>query len=93
MTVNTFTDLSYDELKKARDQIDDLMQERRDAALAEFKAKAETMAIDLSSVLGAMDGKAKYSDGNGNTWSGRGRKPAWVLEAEGQGKTLDDLRV
>jgi DNA-binding protein H-NS len=34
---------------------------------------------------------AKYADGNGNTWSGGGRKPKWVKEALASGKSIDDL--
>ncbi|MCY1263103.1 Nucleoid occlusion protein [compost metagenome] len=33
----------------------------------------------------------RYRDGNGNTWTGRGKRPAWVDAALASGKTLDDL--
>lgn len=37
---------------------------------------------------------AKYRDPvSGKTWSGRGRRPSWVLDLERQGKSLDDLRI
>lgn len=36
---------------------------------------------------------AVYSNGAGLTWSGRGRRPAWVNEALAAGKSLDDLRA
>lgn len=36
-------------------------------------------------------GAAKYADGTGNTWSGRGRRPGWVVDALGSGKTLEDF--
>lgn len=35
--------------------------------------------------------QAMYSDG-ANTWSGRGRRPRWVVEALEAGKTLEDLK-
>jgi DNA-binding protein H-NS len=37
--------------------------------------------------------QAKYRDENGNTWSGRGRRPVWLTEALANGKTLDQLQV
>jgi DNA-binding protein H-NS len=36
---------------------------------------------------------AKYADGNGNFWSGMGKRPNWLHEALNAGKTLDELRV
>lgn len=35
--------------------------------------------------------KPRYSDGTGNTWSGRGPKPKWVKSALAEGKQLSDL--
>lgn len=35
----------------------------------------------------------KYSDGAGNSWTGRGRSPAWFLEALAAGKKPEDMRV
>jgi DNA-binding protein H-NS len=34
-----------------------------------------------------------YTDGQGNTWSGRGRRPQWLLDAIAAGKTLEELTV
>jgi DNA-binding protein H-NS len=34
---------------------------------------------------------AKYSDGAGNTWSGFGRKPKWMVEAIASGRKQEDL--
>lgn len=37
---------------------------------------------------------AKYSDGNGNTWSGRGPKPKWLtLAINRDGKLLSDFLI
>jgi DNA-binding protein H-NS len=33
----------------------------------------------------------KFRDAAGNTWSGRGRRPRWYVEAIAQGKTDADL--
>ncbi|WP_448174318.1 H-NS family nucleoid-associated regulatory protein [Rhizobacter fulvus] len=34
---------------------------------------------------------AQYSDGSGNTWSGRGRRPGWIAQALSEGKSLSDF--
>lgn len=34
-----------------------------------------------------------YKDANGKVWSGRGRRPGWVIAALAAGKTLDELRT
>lgn len=37
---------------------------------------------------------AKYRDpASGKTWSGRGRRPAWVVALEGQGKSLESCKI
>jgi DNA-binding protein H-NS len=35
----------------------------------------------------------KFSNGSGGTWGGRGKRPQWLRDALGQGKTLDDFLV
>ena len=35
----------------------------------------------------------KYRDNNGNAWTGRGRTPKWISEAEAAGKNREDFRV
>ena len=39
--------------------------------------------------------KVKYRnpDNDSQTWTGTGRKPAWIIEALSSGKTHEDLRV
>jgi DNA-binding protein H-NS len=35
----------------------------------------------------------KYRDDAGNTWTGRGKTPRWITEAEKTGKTRDAFRI
>jgi DNA-binding protein H-NS len=60
------------------------------------------MTLDELTVLVKLDTSAasptpkepkrpKYSDANGNTWSGRGKRPTWIMQALAEGKTLEDL--
>jgi DNA-binding protein H-NS len=36
---------------------------------------------------------AKFSDGNGNEWSGRGPRPYWLRDALSAGRSIDEFRV
>jgi DNA-binding protein H-NS len=36
---------------------------------------------------------AKYRDSSGNTWSGRGKRPRWLVDALEHGHTLEAFRV
>lgn len=42
---------------------------------------------------GASEVKFRNPDNADQTWSGRGRRPRWVHEAEASGRSLDDMRV
>lgn len=35
----------------------------------------------------------KYRDQSGNTWTGRGKTPRWLAEAEKAGKTRESFRI
>jgi DNA-binding protein H-NS len=35
----------------------------------------------------------KYRDNNGNAWTGRGKTPKWIIEAEKAGENREELRV
>lgn len=66
--------------------------------MAQFGVSAEDLG--LAGRAGAAKGKirgsvaAKYRDPvSGKTWTGRGRRPSWVLELGNHGKTLDDCRI
>lgn len=41
----------------------------------------------------ALATAARYSDGAGGTWSGRGPRPRWLREALAAGRSLDDFKV
>jgi DNA-binding protein H-NS len=35
----------------------------------------------------------KYRDDKGNTWTGRGKTPRWLVEAEKAGKTRESFKI
>ena len=70
-------------------------------ALAELEAKAHEDGFTLSELTRTSvaakakraSAQAKYAnaDNHSETWSGRGRKPAWFTAALADGKSLTDL--
>lgn len=42
---------------------------------------------------GKLASNGTYSDGAGNSWSGRGRRPGWLVSALSQGRKLSDFAV
>lgn len=82
--------MTIDEILALRGQT----QEAEKKLYDEIKEKAAILGMTLVPMDSAPTPvQAKYSDGNGNQWSGRGRKPQWVLDMEAQGRTLESLMV
>lgn len=95
--------LSRDELKKlisdAQKALKSVDQRRRSEAKRAAEMAAKEFGFSLDEV---MDAGAKGSKGApryanpadaSQTWTGRGRKPNWVIEALKEGKTMDDLAI
>lgn len=97
--------LSLDELKKLRKEVDAEIRTFNDRkkrkALAEVEAFARERGLnpaDLSEIAKRRTrkpAKPKYAhpDNPEQTWSGRGRRPRWLEEALAQGKTLEDMAI
>jgi DNA-binding protein H-NS len=56
------------------------------AAMPGKRKKRKTAAAKTPAV-------AKFSDGQGNTWVGRGKRPQWLRDALAAGKTLADFEI
>ena len=100
-----FNSLSLDELKRIRKDVEKAIQtfeERaRKKALSEAEAVLRQHGFTVEQILGkpAKATRAqvlpKYANpaDPSETWSGRGRKPRWVVAALDAGKTMDDLTI
>ena len=70
-------------------------------ACAKLEAIAKEMGYSLAELIGVevkatrAPAVAKYShpENAALTWSGRGRKPQWFVEALAAGKSADDLAI
>ncbi|MGC8201081.1 H-NS family nucleoid-associated regulatory protein [Aliiroseovarius sp. PTFE2010] len=81
----------------------EIEKERLANAAKDITAALATHGVSLDEVLpllGKRAGKstkapAKYRnpDDATQTWTGRGRKPNWIVEALAKGKSLDDFAI
>lgn len=80
--------------------------ERIKAAIATYELSAQDLGFGARAAAPAAPGAkakrgrkavargaAKYRNVDGRTWSGRGRRPAWINDALAAGKSLDDFRA
>jgi DNA-binding protein H-NS len=97
--------LSLEELEALAKDIQTEVVTRREAererVLAQMRELAAGLGLTLEEVVRLERGKGvtgvqvKYRHPNDPslTWSGRGKRPAWLTEALAAGKSLDDFAV
>lgn len=88
------------ELRKEVDKAIDTHDKRmRQNALSEARAAAEKHGFKLEDILQGGSPKQvnppkyQHPEDPKKTWTGRGRKPAWVSEHLEAGKSLEDLKI
>jgi DNA-binding protein H-NS len=96
---------SYKELVEARDAIDEALAKRKDEERSEVKRKIAELAnesgFELTELFGGKRGGKRAASGAkyrnpkdaSQTWTGRGRKPNWLVEALGQGAKLESFEL
>jgi DNA-binding protein H-NS len=104
-TMIDLNELSLADLKKLQKDvakaIDSFGDRERKAALAELDALARERGFTLAQLMEDIGTKprksvaAKYANplDTSETWTGRGRKPRWVVAALDSGKSLEDLTI
>ena len=96
--------MSLDELKALQKQVAKAIEGYKDRerlkALAELEAKAQEMGFSLSDLLGTKKTrkgtgipKYRHPDDAAVTWTGKGRRPAWVNGALAACKTMEDRAI
>ncbi|GAB1478091.1 H-NS histone family protein [Paracoccaceae bacterium] len=99
-------DMSLDDLKalhaRVAKAIAGFVDRKKAAALRELDSKAREFGFTLAELTGSAPvsrkrapAGAKYANpaNSADTWSGRGRKPRWFVEALAAGKSPDDLLI
>lgn len=97
--------LSLSELKKMQKDVAKAISTFEDRQKAEARAKVEALAWEMGYSLAELVGtetksartpaaaKYRHPENPALTWSGRGRKPQWFVEALDAGKTAEDLTI
>ena len=105
MAVYDLEALSLGELKKMQKEVAKAISTYQDRQKAEARAKVEALARELGYSLAELVGtetksarapaaaKYRHPENPALTWSGRGRKPQWFVEALEAGKTASDLAI
>jgi DNA-binding protein H-NS len=107
LIVTDLTALSLDQLKNLQKDIEKAINSFEARRLAharqELEAKAKELGVSLAEILGSKPAKgakaavsAKYRNPKNpeETWSGRGRKPRWLVVAmTSVGAKLDDFLI
>lgn len=100
MTVPELRALAEAAAAKAQEKTEAAKQ----AVLAETRAKLAELGVDFDGLLKAPPKKAsrgvpppalpvKFRGPKGEAWSGRGKLPSWLAEAEKQGRKRDEFKV
>ena len=97
--------LSLTELKKMQKDVTKAISTFEDRQKAEARAKVEAFARDLGYSLAELAGtdvktaratvppKYRHPENPALTWSGRGRRPQWFVDALTGGTTAGDLEI
>ena len=66
----------------------------RELLLKEFRERAESMGVRFETLLPGRQTELKYRHPEtGQTWSGRGKKPKWITDAEAQWHNIEEFRI
>lgn len=105
VSVEQLTEYSLSDLKTLQKKVEKAIAtydaRKKKAALAELEAKAKEMGYSLAELTGGKAkpvkaaGIAKYGnpDDPSQTWTGKGRRPAWFVAALEAGKKAEDLEI
>lgn len=98
-------EMPLDELKRLRKDVEKAISSfenrKRSEALAAAEAAAQENGFTLSELTGMVarsrkpktPAKYRHPENPELTWSGRGRRPAWISEAVDAGRSLSDFEI
>lgn len=79
------------ELKKEEEKI---RKEERNKALQDIQQIMSAFGIKPSELkIEKNAGIPKYRDANGNTWTGKGKAPSWIVSAEAAGQNRSHFLI
>ncbi len=102
MDLSTFSLKELQDLQsKVAKEISGYAEKKKKEALLKLEEAARDLGFSLAELTGVSPVRkrpataAKYANpaNPADTWSGRGRKPRWYVEALAAGKTPEDLAI
>ena len=93
------------QIEELKRKAEGVRQQEMSGAIAEIKRLMAQFGISVDDLgVSARSGSSKFKSRgivapkyrdpvSGKAWTGRGRRPGWVLALEGQGKSLEDCRI
>ncbi|HCT72743.1 H-NS histone family protein [Psychrobacter aquimaris] len=107
MSKNTAIDLenlNVDELRAITENAQQLIAKKQHQRLydayMQFEKIAEDSSASIEEILKAGETlekkrsiKYRNTDNNEETWTGRGRKPTWLVEALAAGRSIEDFAI
>lgn len=88
---------TLDELKAHREEVNTRIRELERQTLEEIQAKAQSLGFQLirhgHQPEEPKRPAVKYRDNDGNTWSGKGRRPEWVQRLLDEGGDVELYRI
>lgn len=100
--MHSYTELLH-QIQELQQQADEIKIRERTEAIQEIREKIAMFSLkqeDLFSGTGKarskFEGKrvpTKYRDNEGNTWSGRGKQPTWLVRKLMRGASVNDFLV
>ncbi|MFP4638893.1 MAG: H-NS family nucleoid-associated regulatory protein [Guyparkeria sp.] len=99
--------LSADELKKLVNDAEQALRDRNKERVMELRREAEALAAELNTSVAELFGLDKPAKQAGKklppkyinpanpsqTWSGRGKRPNWLVDELNKGKKLEDFQI
>ena len=98
-------EMSLKELRQLQKDLAKAISTYEDRHKAEARAKLEAIAkemgyslaelinVEVNATRAPAVAKYRHPENAAVTWSGRGRKPQWFVEALAAGKSADDLAI
>lgn len=94
------------QIAKLQTQAEKIKQDEVTGVIARIKEAVKSYGLTAKDIFGTrglsgtvkgskskLSSDAAYSDGKGNTWVGRGKRPQWLRDALASGKQLSDFAV
>jgi DNA-binding protein H-NS len=88
--------LSFEELRTLSREVAALIAKRRHETLERLREEASILGFTADELIPSKrkpESTVKYSDGNGNTWSGKGKRPGWLIKAIAEGANIEEFAV